>query len=182
MSNVLVAIPNTGNILAALAEWTWRFDKMGHTIDRMLSEMRPIEANRRFIRKVFLDGDYDYLIQIDSDILPPDNLLTLIDRDKDIISAGVKSIKEMGIVPMALREISPNNYVPITEKGLFECDAVGGGCTCIKREVLEKIDYSYMSDTVKAEDFDFCRRAKAAGFEVWYDSTVVVKHHTIVPL
>ena len=61
-------------------------------------------------------------------------------------------------------------------------DAVGGGCTCIMREVMQAVQYQYMSETVGAEDFQFCLDAKAMGFEVWYDSTIMATHFTTVPI
>jgi len=182
MARVLIAIPTGGEVRASTVNWLLGFDSCGHTVDKMVSEMRPIEKNRKHIRRVFLEGNYDYLIQIDSDILPPKNLLSIIDLDKDIISAGIKTVKSDNIIPLALKEVAPKEYLPMTNTGLFECDAVGGGCVCIRRNVLEDIDYNYMSDEVGAEDFDFCSRSKEAGYKVWYHEGMKAIHFTIAGL
>jgi GT2 family glycosyltransferase len=182
MSSVLIAIPTSGRVTAKLVNWLMQFSRFNHQVEIFVSEMRPIEANRRRIRKVFLEKEFDYLIQIDDDILPPIDLLKIIDNNKPICSAGVKTIKEIGIISLALKETAENEYLPLTPTGLTECDAVGGGCVCIHRSVLEKVDYSFMNENIRAEDFYFCKQAKQNGFTVWYDATIPVQHFTIVPL
>ncbi len=179
MARVLVAIPTGGEVRAVTVNWLLGFDRCGHDVNIMVSELRPIEANRNHIRKAFLDGDYDYLIQMDSDILPPANLLEIVDLDKDIVSAGIRTVKGDQVLPLALKEVSAGEYLPMNYQGLFRCDAVGGGCVCIRRNVLEQLDYQHMSETVKAEDFDFCERARGAGFEVWYHEGMRAVHFTI---
>lgn len=62
---------------------------------------------------------------------------------------------------------------------LVECDGVGFGCVLIKREVFEALEYPYFEadpETGGAEDFDFCEKARAAGFKVWADFSVQANH------
>ncbi len=62
---------------------------------------------------------------------------------------------------------------------LIECDAVGFGCVLIERRVFETIEYPWFEadpETGGAEDFDFCEKAKRAGFQVFADMTVQCDH------
>lgn len=64
---------------------------------------------------------------------------------------------------------------------LIECDAVGFGCVLIERKVFEAIEYPYFEsdpETGGAEDFDFCEKAKAAGFQIFADMTVQADHES----
>lgn len=182
MSTVLIAIPTSGNVRASLVKWLMTFDRMGHDVEILISELRPVEKNRQHIRSIFLNKGFDYLIQIDDDMEPAQDLLRIIDLDKDICSPAVWTVNAIGIIPLCLKVAENGEYAPLNVSELTECDAVGGGCTCIKREVLEAVDYRYMSEKIGGEDLDFCEQAKAKGFTVWYDPTIPIKHYTIVPL
>ncbi len=64
---------------------------------------------------------------------------------------------------------------------VLTCDAVGFGCVLIKREVFESISYPWFEadpETGGAEDFDFCEKARAAGYEIHADMTVQCDHES----
>lgn len=64
---------------------------------------------------------------------------------------------------------------------LIKVDAVGFGCVLVERRVFEAIEYPYFEsdpETGGAEDFDFCEKARAAGFEIYGDMTVQADHET----
>lgn len=182
MAKVLIAIPTDGNIRACLVRWLMEFDRFEHDVRIYVSELRPIEANRSHIRKVFLSGCHDWLLQIDSDMQPPANLLAMIDENKDVISADIRTVKQSKIVRLALSEVSPGEYKPIEGGDFFECDAVGGGCLLTSRKAMQAVDYRYMNELIRAEDFDWCRRAKNAGFSIWCDARFRCLHYTICPI
>ena len=65
---------------------------------------------------------------------------------------------------------------------LVRADALGTGCMLIKRRVLEGIAEPRFefpaTGAFGGEDFDFCRKARAAGFEVWGDFSVQCAHES----
>ena len=183
MYSILIGIPTSGNVSAKLVNWMMSFDRMGHDVEFMVSEFRPLPANRNLIRDTFLSKGFDYLVQLDDDIVLEKDFLKIIDNDKDICSAAVYTIKENGIIPLALNEVSDGEYLPVVKEGLFQCDAVGGGCVCIKRKVVEAVKWHYLNDEkVKSEDLYFCKQARENGFEVWYDANIRALHYTITPI
>ena len=147
---------------------------------------KPITNNRNTIVQKFLATDSDYLMMIDSDIVPPANILNLADFNKDIITP-LMFIKQKGtLIPLFLRRNKDgihdvDDYLEKT--GLQEVDATGTGCIIIKREVVEKMKHlfrnEYDADGVKTlgNDFSFCQRAKELGFRVWVHLDYVSDHH-----
>jgi hypothetical protein len=74
--------------------------------------------------------------------------------------------------------VYPNQWI-FDGDALIECDAVGFGCVLIRREVFEAIQYPYFEadpETGGAEDFDFCEKARAAGYKIWADFSIQANH------
>jgi len=69
--------------------------------------------------------------------------------------------------------------LPPTDDDLVEAQATGGAFILIKRRVLEAIEPPWFEGDVDGfgEDFAFCRKARAAGFKVFVDRSVIVTHH-----
>lgn len=71
--------------------------------------------------------------------------------------------------------------------GLQEVAVQGGGCLLIKAEVFEKMEEPYFlpeHQVGKGTDVQFCEKARAMGYKVWCDTSVVLGHvlaeHTVV--
>jgi GT2 family glycosyltransferase len=54
---------------------------------------------------------------------------------------------------------------------------VTGGCLLVRRDCFEQLDGLDESFFLYYEDVDFCRRARAGGWGVWYDPALQVTHH-----
>ena len=68
--------------------------------------------------------------------------------------------------------------LPPSDNDLVKVDATGGAFIMIKRRVLEAIEPPWFEGDVNGfgEDFYFCRKARAAGFKVFVDRSVIVSH------
>lgn len=144
---------------------------------------------REMCAEAMIEGDYDWLLFLDSDMAPrPDLIQRLLAHDKDIVSA------------MAFKRVPPYSpcfypkvdYIPAGEvggpavklfqaddwtKGLGEIEGVGMACTLIRKGVFEKVPAPrFMPMPVLAEDLGFCLRARRAGFKIYVDTTQVVPH------
>lgn len=146
---------------------------------------KPIENNRNYIVKRFLETDHDYLMMLDNDIIPAKNIFNLVDFDKDIIGGLCFAYKKDKIVPLALKRIPEEEREDVEWKyrvwkeedadGLTEVDAIGTGHIIIARRVLEHpkmkpafVNY-YDKDGLRIEglDLSFCRRAQELGFKIF---------------
>lgn len=161
---------------------------------------KPIANNRNQIVKDFLKRkEYDYLMMVDSDIVPPMNIVDLATFDKDIISGVCFAFMDRAIVPLVLKELPPEKRIdnkPYTiadvdgTEGLVEVDAVGTGCVIIKREVLEALQddqpfcniYDQQGVKTLGLDLSFCKKAKDKGFKVWVHLDYLCSHWTPVDL
>lgn len=147
-----------------------------------------IDQIRNLIAHWIVNGPYDYLFSVDSDIvLPNDSLVKMINQDKDMISGlyiqrkedqqtpEIYKINEHGLFHMNLIDIPKNETI--------EIDGCGFGCALIKKSVFTSIEYPHFvyhsaidhKDTF-SEDLDFCVKAKQRGFKIFLDSSIICKH------
>jgi len=134
--------------------------------------------------------NYDYLWAVDSDIsFPKDTLQRLIDHDCDVVSA----VYRQRIPGQTIIELYRSNdqggvtnipWDEIKGQGLVEIQACGFGCVLVKSNVLREIGYpqfQYYSaidhEYTISEDVDFCRKARARGFRIWADTSILCDHH-----
>ena len=148
---------------------------------------KPITNNRNTIAQKFLAGDADFLMMIDSDIIPPPNILNLADFDKDIITPLMFVQQKGTLIPLFLKRNKDGMYDAadyLAKTGLQEVDATGTGCIIIKRKVLEQIKHPfeniYDEDGIKTlgQDFAFCQKTKKLGFKAWVHLDYVASHHS----
>jgi len=72
--------------------------------------------------------------------------------------------------------------------GMVECDAIGTGCIMIARKVLEDMPFPFRNEydpegiKIQGLDFNFCRRAKKKGHNVFCNTSMPVSHWTIIDL
>jgi hypothetical protein len=104
--------------------------------------------NRNAVLEDHLNGTADALWWFDDDTVPPDGALEcLIDLNADI-AAGVYYTKKVPSDPIAyLREADTGRYRPLRDYRcgeILEVDAVGMGCTLVRRSVYERIRQAYV--------------------------------------
>ena len=128
------------------------------------------------IRKV-LDGGYDYLLSVDTDlVLEEHTLQQLLADDKDCV-AGL--FWTNGWSNAWMYDQAAGYDPQWWEPGLYRVGGTGA-LFLIKRKVLEAgVDYTPIPNLRKAvfgEDRHFCIRAVCHGFEIWADSHCLPVH------
>jgi len=86
---VMIAVLNQGEIRPELSQILMEYVSQNkYELGITYPAWKPITQNRNKIVQDFLSKpQYDYLIMIDSDNVPPINLLDLVDFQKDIIGS-----------------------------------------------------------------------------------------------
>jgi N-acetylglucosaminyl-diphospho-decaprenol L-rhamnosyltransferase len=64
----------------------------------------------------------------------------------------------------------------VDERGAGEVDALSGACALARRVGVDQVGLLDEGYWLYIEDLDWCRRFKLAGWSVWYEGTVTVKH------
>jgi len=139
---------------------------------------------------IFEGKEYDYVLWIDSDqVFNANCLQTLIDADKDIITALIRTDTPDRVE--YAQNINGERLTPETlpdKEHPFEVDTAGFGFTLIKQGVYELLEYPYhgpeWTDKTEytSEDDGFAIKAKRAGFTLHAHPKVLVGHEKRVIL
>lgn len=147
---------------------------------------------RNKIAKMALDGEYDYVLMVDSDIvLPKDTLACLTWWNKDVV-LGAYPRKNDPSKSEAFLDLGTNfeDQYRVTVNSMKDCDNYlikikggGLGCALIKTEIFKDIDYPYFKYVIYdaenqflSEDLYFCVKAKNAGYDIFLDNRVLCGH------
>lgn len=151
---------------------------------------------RQRVSEGFLLTDYEYILMLDNDHRWPLDIVQRMARwvilePKRRIIAGLYFNRREPYLPMAWKQGDDGLYYQLADwpKGLIEqIDLVGTGCIMIHREVFETLERPWFwydhegIQTEKAnfiyptEDIWFCKRARAAGFQIDLDTTIHAPH------
>jgi hypothetical protein len=133
--------------------------------------------NRNYIASQAIKKGCSHLFFVDDDmILDTDTLERLIKHDKDIVG-GVYMTKYEKQEPVV------EFFDDKRPEELFKCKAIGTGCLLIKTDVFRKLPQPwfkyewYPNGMVKrSHDWIFCEDARRAGYDIWADPTLNIKH------
>jgi hypothetical protein len=139
-------------------------------------------------REIFLRGDYDAMLVVESDIIPPPNALTRLLALECDVAYGVyvfrqteNTINVFERYPQPARNtgesfsVWPHKLAQARAAGKVPCSGGGLGCILIQRRVLETIPFRGGIDGPHC-DTHFTNDVYAAGFSMWADMTVVCGH------
>ena len=195
---IFVALPNTGTCRVELLNLWVHFHSKEIAYKYDVITFYPVpphvphDAARNFITKLFLEKTkYDFMLQIDSDVLPDQNILSMADWNLPVVSGAYLVMGEHDINIAAYRETiidgNPRLGLSFTDEDKktyprpIEIDRAGGGALMIQRETLETMKktegcwppfkFQYDEDGLQkiGEDMDFCGKAKKAGFKIYLD-------------
>lgn len=112
-----------------------------------------------------------HLLFLDSDmIFPLDTIPRLLQHDKDIVGA-VYAQRAAPFHPLGIT--LEGEHIHVT-RGLRRMKIIPAGCLMIRTSVFGKLPKPWFNigiegEKIQGEDYYFCDRARAAGFEIWCD-------------
>ena len=142
-----------------------------------------VHQARENIAMAVQKSDCTHLLFIDSDmVFDKEALDILLKRDKDIIGADY-NMRKLPLTSTVKIHDEDGEIVKKDEGEIFECYAVATGFMLIKMEVFEKLAHPWFltehdteGNMTVGSDMYFCREARKAGYKIYCDPTIKVKH------
>jgi len=185
---VFIAIPTGGTIRTELAMFLIHLNK-DYNIEIAFTYQGEVSSNRNKLIEQFLLTDYEWLLFLDSDILPPFNILSMTKNKKNICSGVYYQWDEDRPIPVIYR-IEDGHFKPVRdvpEDDFIEIDGAGGGCLLIKRIVFDvvrkpyfKLEYDDKGYISTGHDLYFCDKVREYGFKIFCDTRMICNHYKTV--
>ncbi len=143
-----------------------------------------IVSSRNIVREEAIKN-YDYLLSLEQDVIPPKDIIERLLKHKKEITTGLyftyKTEDETKkIIPLlwTLDDKEPRNLTEeeVMQDRVIEVEAAGLGCMLIAKEVLKKIKFRYEKKSQAFDDMWFCKDTKEKGYSIVADTSVKCKH------
>lgn len=182
----LIAVPAMDMCHSRFAQSLATLDKVGECQVSFIMNSLIYDARNKFCQQA-IEGEFDYILWLDSDMVFPSYVLQqFMQDDKDIV-AGLYFRRAYPFTPVAFSKLRREDGIlrikDLEEwpNDLFEVDGVGFGCVLMKTDCLFDIAGKeggvWFTPTQDAgEDAAFCLRAKEYGYKIWIDPAVKLGH------
>lgn len=129
-----------------------------------------IERGRNMAVRAAIEEKATHIFWLDSDMtFPPDALAAHLQHDKDIVGCSYRMRRE----PHAATHMELD---PAETDALRRVKRLPGGMLLVRTQVYEALDLPWYrnpwvpgTEDITTQDFDFCDRARALGYEIWMD-------------
>jgi hypothetical protein len=149
------------------------------------TESTYLPSARNDIHNIYLtDTDAPYLMMLDSDVLPPPNIVDILMSHQKHIVGGWYRNKSLRKGPHPI----VYDFYQETEKelqwmnraepgiGLEKVDGMGAGCWLMSRELAEALGENPYSMERGTEDLVLCKKIMDLGYEMWVDWDLPCAH------
>jgi hypothetical protein len=112
-----------------------------------------------------------HLLFLDTDmVFPADTLKRLLEHEKDIVGATYSKRAP----PFHSLTITEEGALAQISSGLHRVKLLPTGCLLIRMHVFDKLSLPYFNletegEQLRGEDYYFCEKARAGGFDLWCD-------------
>jgi hypothetical protein len=139
-------------------------------------DLRNVTAQMNRGRELVLDGGYDAMLAVEHDmLLPPDALQKLLDAEAPVVY-GVYLFRHGAPILNAYEKypgnsknvgesltLKPKKLMSAMKNTLVEVSGIGFGCTLIRRDVLEQIEFCHREGDTQGTDVQFATACVRAG-------------------
>lgn len=151
--------------------------------------IRRLTRSHNLVRQKALDGNYDFLLHLESDIFPPpDVLLNLLAHRKQVISVSydIYDYHYRESVIIDVREeydgepsggvIRGRNLMMSYDGNLKEPWANGIGCMLIHKSILKEVPFRYNPERSGFCDSWFAEDLRSKGIPMYVDTSMYAGH------
>ena len=200
-SNIMTFLLAMERQVNALANARFQFDWHIHT------GIKPVQLARNKAVEGFLAAPGDWLWFIDQDMIPPKNVLEMLEMPGDmrsgityrVVDHTLSTCQYVWNKDEAFPKFGGVPWEPGDPPKIYRIDAAGTGCLMIHRKVLEdpRVQLKRKSDgktywfresvqedgeSILSEDLDFTFRATRAGYDLLCNTNVPFGHTKKVDL
>lgn len=205
IDKILIAIATEANVCNDTMMSIYNMKKPENTETTLcIIHSYNIADGRNQLVDIMLQGDYDYIFFVDSDVVLPVNALDDLYHMQWYFCTGTYPRKELDTLtrddPFTTlyrhAEINKTSYCPyfmpfseLPENQLTQVDCCGFGCVLLRRDLFEKLDKPYFFFAHEecgpdgsgqpyciGEDMYFCRQVVQKGLEIWAHGNVICGH------
>lgn len=162
-------------------------------VHRGSNSREALSNAQNLIRKKVLDEGFDYWLSLESDLLPPKDIIgRLLSHGKPVVGSvyflgvweGIQKPPCLFVLDkknpafMGTRMLSPKEGLEFIGHGLRPIHGCGLGCTLISKSILER--FCFWTDTRfdnKHSDVYFFMELQNTGIQVFVDSDIIVNHY-----
>jgi len=158
------------------------FSRLPFSYKLVVHEGAYCHYSRNKIVSGAINGEATHLMLVDGDLtFPPDSVNRLFTHNRDVVGA-LYYRRQLPKSPTFSQISEGKLYVPefIPDKP-FKVFAMAPGFMLINVEVLKKIPdpwfyFENWNGQELGEDVYFCKKVHEAGFDIWCDPTIDIKH------
>ena len=183
-NKLIIGLPTNGNLDYRFASSLMGLQLTPET--RVIWQVRSMidTARNNLVIEALKTIDYTHVLMIDDDhVFEPDVAMRLLAHDVDIVGA-LAFKRRPDYTPCVYCKKEDGKFYPVLPEIFQEVDILGTGMMLIKMEVLQKLQFPYFETYYTKDDehkhfsvdFDFCMKAKKAGFKIFVDPSVEIKH------
>lgn len=185
---ILVAVPTYETIAPETFKSIYDLDKGDHEVDFEFVKGYDCPTARNNIAQIAVDGNYDYVMMVDSDvIIPEDTLKNLSDPWTNIVLGCCprKNSRDGRIEiyrPGTFSFTKPYTYDSLPDNDRIVVKGGGFACAMINVSVFKLLPspwfryVTYEDGSSLSEDLFFCLRAAESGFVIEADTRVRCGH------
>jgi len=126
--------------------------------------LRNVAESVNFLRNIFLKTDYQNFLIIESDVIPPVDLLEQFDNTQIPEDAGI------------LGALYYKNHHDFSKSGLQKVDHALSGCTVYKKKLIKKYSFRWSIEDLGAFPDAWMCADCVNDFSMWDNNDIICKH------
>jgi glycosyltransferase involved in cell wall biosynthesis len=190
-----IFVDNTNDNGEYTAKLKAKLEPLGVTVyhvERGANSREALARSQNFARDIFLKGDYDYLMSLESDIFPRPNVIdTLVFHGFNVITGlymlgfekdGTRmpcitlDWKNPATGTVGTQLLALDQFLDYMDKGVKEVAAGGMGCCLMYRSIVEKVPFTFIPGHKGHSDVFWFNDARKLGEMIAVDTSLFCEH------
>ena len=165
-----------------------------HHVNRGANSRMAQDRSLNKITSIMLKGDYEYFLSIESDLLPPSDIIQrLMAHDKDVVGCMYNigyvdsasqpprpclfTMNKEEINGKATRNLTADEGFSLFGRGVIRIHGCGLGTTLIRRSIVEEVPFRYTTENDRVHsDAVFYGDLHNKKIQAFVDTDIIIPH------